>query len=238
MDKASLSADNIIDIVTMVLSNGVISSESETLERSAEFWRKVFDEEHRWSGSDWAKRALAASDTVLVSLEEFADNIAANIQPHAMVFGSKCNIDENYILNFSEEVVRGQSVAVLGPLLQHVTSSLRASADLGPWEIVSPGPSGPVIGAIKYLENLEPIQGVRIPEPTVYVVDKLTGNEDIPENVVSIITSQSTDVLSHIAIRARAQSVLLATCYDASIIQSAKELASYNATAQVLLDAS
>ena len=113
MDKASLSADNIIDIVTMVLSNGVISSESETLERSAEFWRKVFDEEPRWSGSDWAKRALAASDTVLGSLEEFADNIAANIQPHAMVFGSKCNIDENYILNFSEEVVRCQSVAVL-----------------------------------------------------------------------------------------------------------------------------
>ena len=238
MDKSGLSADDIINIVTMVLSNAIISSESETLERSAEFWRRVFDEEPRWSGSDWAKRALAASDTVLVSLEEFADNIAANVQPHASMFGSKCDIDENYILNFSEEVVRGQSVAVLGPLLQHVTGSLRASADLGPWEIVSPGTSGPAIGTIKYLENLESIQGVKISEPTVYVVDKLTGNEDIPENVVSIITSQSTDVLSHIAIRARAQSVLLATCYDASIIQSAKDLVSDNAMVQVVLDAS
>lgn len=238
MDMSSLSGDDIINVVTMVLSNSVISSESETLERSTEFWRRVFDEEPRWSGSDWAKRALAASDTVLVSLEEFADNIANNVQAHAHLFGSKCDIDENYILNFSEEVVRGQSVAVLGPLLQQVTGHLRASADLGPWEIVSPGPSGPALGIIKYLENLESIQGVKIAEPTVYIVDRLTGNEDIPENVVSIITSQSTDVLSHIAIRARAQSVRLATCYDASIIQSAKELVSGSTTVQVTLDAS
>lgn len=237
MDKSNLSADDVINIVTMVLTNSIISSESETLECSAEFWRKVFDGEPRWSGPDWAKRALSASDTVLVSLEEFADNIAANVQPHAFLFGSKCNIDENYILNFSEEVVRGQSVATLGPLLQQVTSSLRASAELGPWEIVSAGLPGPLIGKIKYLENLESIQGVRITDPTVYVVDKLTGNEDIPENVLCIITSQSTDVLSHIAIRARAQSVLLATCYDASIIERAKNLASDDVTVQVNLDA-
>lgn len=36
------------------------------------------------------------------------------------------------------------------------------------------------------------------------------------EGIVAILTSSPTDVLSHIAIRARAQGVLLATCFDAA----------------------
>ena len=238
MDKSNMSADDLIGVVTMVLSNAVISSESDVLECSLEFWRKVFDEQPRWSGVDWAKKALAASDAVAVSLEEFADMIAANVQPHADLFGSKCDIEDNYILNFSEEVVRGQSVAVLGPILQIVGGHLRATAEMGPWEIVSSGLAGPRIGRIKYLESLESIQGVQIDEPTVYVVDKLTGNEDIPLNVECVITAQSTDVLSHIAIRARAQSVLLATCYDAGVLESIKALAGGEGRAvQAVLDA-
>lgn len=35
------------------------------------------------------------------------------------------------------------------------------------------------------------------------------------EGIAAILTSSPTDVLSHIAIRARAQGVLLATCFDA-----------------------
>lgn len=237
MDKSSLGADDLINIVTMVLSNAVISSESDVLECSLEFWRKVFDEQDRWSGVDWAKKALAAADAVAVSLEEFADNIATNVQPHAELFGSKCNIEDNYILNFSEEVVRGQSVAVLGPILQLVGGHLRATAEMGPWEIVSSGLPGARVGRIKYLESLDSIQGVQIDEPTVFVVDRLTGNEDIPLNVECVITAQSTDVLSHIAIRARAQSVLLATCYDADVLNDIKGMVSDAALVQAVLDA-
>ena len=238
MDKSHMSSDDLINVVTMVLSNAVISSESDVLECSLEFWRKVFDEQPRWSGVDWAKKALAASDAVAVSLEEFADMIASNVQPHANLFGSKCDIEENYILNFSEEVVRGQSVAVLGPILQSVGGHLRATAEMGPWEIVSSGLAGPRIGRLEYLESLESIQGVQLDEPTVYVVDRLTGNEDIPLNVECVITAQSTDVLSHIAIRARAQSVLLATCYDPQVLESVKSLAEEGSTVvQAVLDA-
>ena len=238
MDKSHMSSDDLINVVTMVLSNAVISSESDVLECSLEFWRKVFDEQPRWSGVDWAKKALAASDAVAVSLEEFADMIASNVQPHANLFGSKCDIEDNYILNFSEEVVRGQSVAVLGPILQSVGGHLRATAEMGPWEIVSSGLAGPRIGRLEYLESLESIQGVQLDEPTVYVVDRLTGNEDIPLNVECVITAQSTDVLSHIAIRARAQSVLLATCYDSQVLESVKSLAKEGSTVvQAVLDA-
>jgi len=237
MDKAGMGADDLINVVTLVLSNAVISSESDALECSLEFWRKVFDEQARWSGVDWAKKALAAADTVAVSLEEFADTIAANVQPHAELFGTKCNIEDNYILNFSEEVVRGQSVAVLGPILQQVGGHLRATAEMGPWEIVSSGLPGPRVGTIRYLETLESVQGAQIDESTIFVVDRLTGNEDIPLNVECVITSQSTDVLSHIAIRARAQSVLLATCYDPAVLDEIKGLISGDGiTVQAVLD--
>jgi hypothetical protein len=38
--------------------------------------------------------------------------------------------------------------------------------------------------------------------------------EDIPPGVTAVLTQSSTDILSHVAIRARSQGVLLATCYD------------------------
>jgi alpha-glucan,water dikinase len=38
--------------------------------------------------------------------------------------------------------------------------------------------------------------------------------EDIPDGVVALLTRSSTDVLSHVAIRARTQGVLLAGCGD------------------------
>jgi hypothetical protein len=40
--------------------------------------------------------------------------------------------------------------------------------------------------------------------------------------VVAVLTSSPTDVLSHVAIRARSQDVLLATCFDEQQLESIK----------------
>ncbi len=56
------------------------------------------------------------------------------------------------------------------------------------------------------------------------VADALTGVEDIPLGVRAVLTSSATDVLSHVAIRARAQGVLLATCFDAAELDAIKAL--------------
>ena len=45
-----------------------------------------------------------------------------------------CNIDEAYITNFGEEVVRGQPVFVLSILLRYLKPMLRASAGVGSWQ--------------------------------------------------------------------------------------------------------
>jgi hypothetical protein len=57
------------------------------------------------------------------------------MQPHAEAFGKACDIDPAFILNFGEEVVRGQPVFVLSGLLQDLEKSLRAAAGAGPWQV-------------------------------------------------------------------------------------------------------
>lgn len=40
------------------------------------------------------------------------------------------------------------------------------------------------------------------------------GTEDIPQGIVAVLSPCAVDVLSHLAIRARAQNVLLASSFD------------------------
>jgi hypothetical protein len=61
-------------------------------------------------------------------------------------------------------------------------------------------PAGKVLVA-----NLADIQGQKFDEPTVVISDVLGGLEDVPEGVVAVVSSSVTDILSHIAIRARGQ---------------------------------
>jgi len=223
IDKNSLGADDLFNLISLVLDNASISSENEYIETSKHVWNKVMNEMERWSGSEWAKMAMAAADVASVSLEDFADSIAKYVQPSAEIFASHCDIESSYILNFSEEVVRGQSATVLGQLLQLAGQHLRDAAGVGPWDIASVGSSDVLIGSLQIMPNLDSIQGAVIDTPTVIIADKLTGNEDIPENVVCIITGMPTDVLSHVAIRARAQTVLLASCFDSETLERFKE---------------
>ena len=58
----------------------------------------------------------------------------------------------------------------------------------------------------------------------VLIVDKVGGIEDIPHGVSAILTRSATDLLSHIAIRARNQGVLLATCHDDAAFAALKSL--------------
>lgn len=69
-------------------------------------------------------------------------------------------------------------------------------------------------GQVVLLPDLLGVQGVAFETPTVVLALALGGMEDIPDGVVALLTRSSTDVLSHVAIRARTQGVLLAGCSD------------------------
>ena len=62
--------------------------------------------------------------------------------------------------------------------------------------------------------------------------------EDIPSHVGGVLTRSMTDVLSHVAIRARSQHALLASCFDAKQWEALLLLDGKKATVSVGADGS
>jgi len=60
------------------------------------------------------------------------------------------------------------------------------------------------------------------------VRDRLYCCRELQENVTAVLTRSPTDVLSHVAIRARSQGVLLATCFDEAALGNIKQLEGKN----------
>ena len=228
MDKGAMQADDLLNLAVLVLENAAIALDCDEILQSFNLIRRIANGEPqgRWSGRTWGMAAYAATDFVNLSLEAYADRIVEMVQPYAYRFGKECSIDPSFIVNFAEEVVRGQSVFILGILLKILVPALQESAGVDRWQIVSQGmltAGNPIEGTVKVLKNLEPLQGKPPKLPTVVIVETLTGNEDIPENIVAVITGSGTDVLSHVAIRARSQNVLLASCFDIEAFQAMKD---------------
>lgn len=221
-DKGSLSGDDLVALVTLVLENASIAGESDELTQCFALWQRVRDAEGRWS-PEWAQLAMAAADNAALCLEHYCDTIAGLVQPHADRFVARCSsVDPKYVANFGEEVVRSLPVFMLSVLLRFLDPMLRKTAGVGAWQVVSQAVAE---GTVVVMDGLEGIQGKHYDEPQVIIADGLTGNEDIPEGVVAVLTGSATDVLSHIAIRARAQGVLLATCFDGEELDGLRGLA-------------
>ncbi|KAK9807043.1 hypothetical protein WJX72_011773 [[Myrmecia] bisecta] len=227
-DRGGLKGDDIIELIALVLKNALYASESLELAQAWSQWEKVKSEE-RWT-PEWGLKALAATQRIELSLSAFADSIYSLVQPHAELFGESCKIDPSYILNFGEEVVRGQPIFVLSGLLQALEPMLRNTAGVGSWQVVS---QQAVVGKVSVLPSLADIQGRHFSQPLVVIAQQVGGMEDIPENVVAVLTSSTTDVLSHVAIRARSQGVLLASCFDAAELDRLRQLEGHTVSVSV-----
>lgn len=71
---SSRSGDDLIALVTLVLTDASITTENEDFGLASTFWRRVNEAPGRW-GADWARRALAASDFTAISLQDYAHRI-------------------------------------------------------------------------------------------------------------------------------------------------------------------
>ncbi|GAB4821271.1 hypothetical protein N2152v2_008317 [Parachlorella kessleri] len=248
-DKGAMSGDDLLELVALVLNNATVASESEELAQCYRLWERVKGEP-RWS-PQWALLAMAAADNTALCLEHYMDGIASLVQPHAERFAAACSnqVDPKYVANFGEEVVRGQPVFMLSVLLRFLDPMLRSTAGVGSWQVVSQAVAE---GEVRVMDDLEGVQGQHFETPLVVVAERLTGNEDIPQasasaqggqagtgaveltwtvfagtvpfGIVAVLTSSATDVLSHIAIRARSQGVLLATCFDPAQLDAIRGL--------------
>ena len=208
-----------IDLIRWTLENFALADDDPEIKACLNHWRVLAREPG--SGKDWALEAGALAERLPRGLAGFGERFRDLLQPKAELLGKAFGADAWTVEIFSEEVVRGTLASVLSTLLHDLQPLLRRAADLGDWQVISPGQGG---GRLEVVAALESVQRKRFDRPVVILADRLSGYEEIPEGVQAILTPDGVDALSHLAIRARNGQILFATCYNPETIDRIRSL--------------
>lgn len=215
-----LSGDQLVDLVGCVLENVTLSYEDAELAACLRHWERL--QPLPRFAPEWTRHAKSVVDRIGRALGGWVDRFYQLLQPQAEALGQGFRADTWTVTLFSEEVVRGSSLGfVLSMLLRHLEPVLRRAANLGAWQIVS---RGTALGKVEVVEALCSVQARRFEGPTVIVTDRVGGDEEISEGITAVIAPDVTDLVSHVAVRARNAGLLFASCHDSTTLQQLKAL--------------
>jgi alpha-glucan,water dikinase len=215
-----LEAKQLTDLIALVLENVTLSYEDPELAACSRHWARLqslaaFD-------AEWSRHAKSVADRIGRALSAWIDRFYQLLQPKAEYLGHGFHAEDWTIQLFSEEIVRGNSVSfALSTLLRQLDPLLRKSAHMGNWQIVSRGRGA---GRVEVVDSLRAIQRAKYDQPTVILTNKVMGDEDIPEGVTAVIAPDVTDIVSHVAVRARNANLLFASCHDQELFDHLKSL--------------
>ena len=218
--SSQANGDELVDLIRGVLENLCLSRSDEELRRCLHHWKRL-QEMPRFT-REWSLQAKAVLDRLGRVLGDFIDRCYTILQPKAAFLGGAFNAAPWTVNLFSEEVIRGQLEFALSAVLRRLDPILRKQADLGNWQIISPGSAA---GHVEVVAHLRSVQGGQFPHPTVVVAEKVGGDEEIPESVTAVITPDAVDIVSHVAVRARNAGLLFATCFDPETVARLQALA-------------
>jgi alpha-glucan,water dikinase len=88
---------------------------------------------------------------------------------------------------------------------------------LGDWHIISQGRAHGSRGYLEIVPKLADVMHKTYDRRSVLLVDKITGEEEVPSNVQAMILLNSSDypdVLAHVSVRARNLKVLFAVLFN------------------------
>lgn len=196
----------------LVLENLALLDPESEYHYALEQWRGVSLDDH--ADRDTLLLALAAAERSGRAVRAATDRLHDRLQPQAARLGDACGVDQWIVPIFSEEVVRGTLAFVLSKLMRQLEPTLRRRAGLGGWQIIS---GGEAVGRLAHASALRDVQDQRFDEPSVVMVDAVSGDEEIPRNVRAVLTPQTPDIVSHVAVRARNERVVLASCLDEAV---------------------
>jgi len=185
-------------------------------------WRRLAEGSQRYE-TQWFLRAKATLDKVTRSMHAVVDKYYILFQDKAELLGSQFHAQEWTVELFTEEMVRGSPFFVLSVILRRFNPALRKGADMGPWQVISPGHST-ATGRLAKLTNLETAMEQRSDLPKIILTDKVGGDEEPPDWVVAVISAETPDILSHVAVRARNMHLLFVSCYDEEILFAMRKL--------------
>jgi alpha-glucan, water dikinase len=215
-----LEGRQLTGLIGLVLENVTLSYEDPELAACSRHWARL--QSGATFDAEWSRHAKSVADRIARALSAWIDRFYQMLQPKAEYLGRGFHAEDWTIQLFSEEIVRGNSVSfALSTLLRQLDPVLRKSAHMGNWQIVSRGRGA---GKVEVVNSLRTIQRAKYDGPTIIVADKVMGDEDIPEGVSAVIAPDVTDIVSHVAVRARNANLLFASCYDQDLFEHLKSL--------------
>lgn len=179
-------------------------------------WGECFEPEEE----EQVLRLKATLERVRRLADDYRDTILRLFPQLAASLGQALGVAEPAITVYAESEIRRHVVFQLAKMLTLSLKALRELADLSPWEVIVPGQASGVLTASPGLEQLP-----RSSEATVALVDRLLGDEDLPNTVSGVIVSHETPYLSHFAVRARERGVVFASCEEAELVSAFLPLA-------------
>jgi alpha-glucan,water dikinase len=171
--------------------------------------------------SDWVAHIVSAIERLERILGAAVEWYYETFQAKAELLGKAFNAAHWTINLFTEELLRGQPPFVLSLLLKRLNQVLRKEYNLGIWQVVSPFEA---VGRVVVVDTLYEVQDKAYDTQTVIVAGKVSGDEEVPSGVTAVISPDMTDIVSHVAVRARNARILFATCYDAATLDSLRAM--------------
>ena len=224
-----LPGEQLAELLSRVLGNLILSNDDPELAVCLRHWQRL--KTQRLFEPEGSLHAKAVLDRVARALSRTIDSTYQLLQPKAEQLGQAFKAEAWTITLFSEEVVRGSSLGfVLSMLLHHLEPLLRKAAKLGNWQIISRGKGQ---GLVDVVDSLSEVQGKTYDRPAVIIANSVRGDEEIPPGVTAVIAPDVTDVVSHVAVRARNANLLFASCYDLEMLKRLKSLHGRHLTLEV-----
>lgn len=237
-DVAAMPRDDLLTFIFLILEDLMLSRHDPSLQQGYGLLQKLMQQGSKWS-PEWCKMLHAAFDRLALTCTATADCISTALQDCAdqlLQAGSKPGAvfspEEKHLGTFGEEKARCLTERVLAQTLKVFMPQVRRLSGLGPWEVVASGSLGGAVGVVQPVAQL-PSEAPA--EAQVLLVETMTGWEDIPANIHPILlpAGQAVDTLSHVAIRARNQEVLLASCDEDQQLQQLRQMKGQNLRLQV-----
>ena len=134
-------------MLEFAVRNVCVGGDFDKMQAALAFFQKANGAEsghERWT-PEWALAMDAALESVSLAMEHHMDQFCELAQYPADVIGMQAECDDQYILNFGEECVRGHSMFAVSKLLGDARPAVRTAAGRSPWEIAS----GPEISSTR-----------------------------------------------------------------------------------------
>lgn len=134
--------------------------------------------------------------------EQYADKVLNLFPARVQSLGRALQVSEHAIEIFCENDIRANIIFQMAKLIQMGLDPIRTALKLPAWETVVPGT---ITGKLVQVTHIEAL--IHPSETVIVMLDRVTGDEEIPNHVGGLVITQAIPYLSHLAVRARQKQV-------------------------------